>query len=147
MADANCHDRNAGGRTSELTSELVKTCQKLIGVETCMHLTCTGMPKEKVDTDLRVSYSQTISFCLLIAIIFACWLSSGKVTHVMFLRVLQELRTVYFVPLVPVTTTLRHSVHDSEDLASGVTREVATFKSPLVRCIRDLQTSHDKCDS
>ncbi|KAI0640789.1 methylenetetrahydrofolate reduct [Trametes meyenii] len=44
---------NAGGRTSELTSELVKTCQKLIGIETCMHLTCTGMPKEKVDTALR----------------------------------------------------------------------------------------------
>lgn len=47
--------RNAGGRTSELTSELVKTCQKLIGIETCMHLTCTGMPREKVDTALRVS--------------------------------------------------------------------------------------------
>ncbi|EIW58177.1 methylenetetrahydrofolate reduct [Trametes versicolor FP-101664 SS1] len=44
---------NAGGRTSELTSELVKTCQKLIGMETCMHLTCTGMPKEKVDVALR----------------------------------------------------------------------------------------------
>ncbi|EJF64401.1 methylenetetrahydrofolate reduct [Dichomitus squalens LYAD-421 SS1] len=44
---------NAGGRSSELTSELVKTCQKLIGIETCMHLTCTGMPKEKVDTALR----------------------------------------------------------------------------------------------
>ncbi|KAH9940805.1 methylenetetrahydrofolate reduct [Epithele typhae] len=44
---------NAGGRTSELTSELVKTCQKLIGIETCMHLTCTAMPKEKVDIALR----------------------------------------------------------------------------------------------
>ena len=55
--------RNAGGRTSELTSELVKACQKLIGIETCMHLTCTGMPKEKVDTALRVSRSQTISCC------------------------------------------------------------------------------------
>ncbi len=52
-------DRNAGGRTSELTSELVKTCQKLIGMETCMHLTCTGMPKEKVDIALRVSNSWT----------------------------------------------------------------------------------------
>lgn len=46
--------RNAGGRTSDLTSELVKTCQKLIGVETCMHLTCTNMPKEKVDIALKV---------------------------------------------------------------------------------------------
>lgn len=46
--------RNAGGRTSELTSEMVKTCQSLIGMETCMHLTCTNMPKEKVDIALRV---------------------------------------------------------------------------------------------
>jgi len=46
--------RNAGGRTSDLTSEMVKTCQGLIGLETCMHLTCTNMPKEKVDIALRV---------------------------------------------------------------------------------------------
>ncbi|KAF8532451.1 methylenetetrahydrofolate reductase-domain-containing protein [Gautieria morchelliformis] len=44
---------NAGGRTSDLTSELVKTCQGLIGIETCMHLTCTNMPKQKVDIALR----------------------------------------------------------------------------------------------
>jgi len=44
---------NAGGRTSDLTSEMVKTCQKLIGIETCMHLTCTNMPKEKVDIALK----------------------------------------------------------------------------------------------
>ncbi|KAJ3526405.1 hypothetical protein NM688_g8266 [Phlebia brevispora] len=44
---------NAGGRTSDLTSQLVKTCQGLIGVETCMHLTCTNMPKEKVDIALN----------------------------------------------------------------------------------------------
>ncbi|TFK29728.1 methylenetetrahydrofolate reductase [Coprinopsis marcescibilis] len=44
---------NAGGRTSDLTSEMVKTCQGLIGLETCMHLTCTNMPKEKVDIALR----------------------------------------------------------------------------------------------
>ncbi|KAH8103992.1 methylenetetrahydrofolate reduct [Cristinia sonorae] len=44
---------NAGGRTSDLTSELVRTCQKLIGVETCMHLTCTNMPAEKVDIALK----------------------------------------------------------------------------------------------
>jgi hypothetical protein len=37
-----------------MTSELVKTCQSLIGVETCMHLTCTNMPAEKVDNALRV---------------------------------------------------------------------------------------------
>jgi len=47
--------RNAGGRTSDLTAEMVKTCQGIIGIETCMHLTCTNMPKEKVDIALRVS--------------------------------------------------------------------------------------------
>lgn len=47
-------DRNAGGRTSDLTSEMVKTCQSLIGIETCMHLTCTNMPAEKVDIALKV---------------------------------------------------------------------------------------------
>jgi methylenetetrahydrofolate reductase (NADPH) len=46
--------RNAGGRTSDLTSEMVKTCQGLIGIETCMHLTCTNMRKEKVDIALTV---------------------------------------------------------------------------------------------
>lgn len=44
---------NAGGRTSDLSSEMVKTCQSLIGIETCMHLTCTNMPEEKVDIALR----------------------------------------------------------------------------------------------
>ncbi|KAH6915887.1 methylenetetrahydrofolate reductase [Coprinopsis sp. MPI-PUGE-AT-0042] len=44
---------NAGGRTSDLTSEMVKTCQGLIGIETCMHLTCTNMPMEKVDIALK----------------------------------------------------------------------------------------------
>ncbi|KAI0078698.1 methylenetetrahydrofolate reduct [Panus rudis PR-1116 ss-1] len=44
---------NAGGRTSELTSEMVKTCQSLIGIETCMHLTCTNMPASKVDIALK----------------------------------------------------------------------------------------------
>ncbi|KAK7012232.1 methylenetetrahydrofolate reductase [Favolaschia claudopus] len=44
---------NAGGRTSDLTAEMVKTCQGLIGIETCMHLTCTNMPMTKVDVALR----------------------------------------------------------------------------------------------
>ncbi|KAG8758831.1 hypothetical protein FRC11_002982 [Ceratobasidium sp. 423] len=44
---------NAGGRTSDLTSELVKTCQGVIGIETCMHLTCTNMHQEKIDVALR----------------------------------------------------------------------------------------------
>lgn len=56
--------RNAGGRTSELTSELVKTCQSLIGIETCMHLTCTNMPKEKVDIALRVRPCMRVKYVL-----------------------------------------------------------------------------------
>ncbi|EJU03439.1 methylenetetrahydrofolate reduct [Dacryopinax primogenitus] len=44
---------NAGGRTSELTSELVRCCQRDLGIETCMHLTCTNMPAAKVDIALK----------------------------------------------------------------------------------------------
>jgi methylenetetrahydrofolate reductase (NADPH) len=34
---------------------MVRTCQSLIGIETCMHLTCTNMPAPKVDIALAVS--------------------------------------------------------------------------------------------
>ncbi|SPO30641.1 probable MET13 - putative methylene tetrahydrofolate reductase [Ustilago trichophora] len=44
---------NAGGRTSDLTASLVKTVHTYIGLETCMHLTCTNMPREKIDTALK----------------------------------------------------------------------------------------------
>lgn len=44
---------NAGGRTSDLTAQLVKTVHTYIGLETCMHLTCTNMPREKVDNALK----------------------------------------------------------------------------------------------
>ncbi|PWN94844.1 putative MET13-putative methylene tetrahydrofolate reductase [Tilletiopsis washingtonensis] len=44
---------NAGGRTSDLTAQLVKTVHTYIGLETCMHLTCTNMPRSKVDVALR----------------------------------------------------------------------------------------------
>ncbi|CCX32765.1 methylenetetrahydrofolate reductase-domain-containing protein [Pyronema domesticum] len=47
---------NAGGRLSNLTCEMVKVAQSVYGLETCMHLTCTGMPKEKVDEALREAY-------------------------------------------------------------------------------------------
>lgn len=43
----------AGGRLSDLTLEMVKQAQNTYGLETCMHLTCTGMPKEKVDNALK----------------------------------------------------------------------------------------------
>ncbi|KAI5778617.1 methylenetetrahydrofolate reductase-domain-containing protein [Geopyxis carbonaria] len=47
---------NAGGRLSNLTCEMVNVAQSVYGLETCMHLTCTGMPKEKVDHALKEAY-------------------------------------------------------------------------------------------
>jgi methylenetetrahydrofolate reductase (NADPH) len=69
-----CMNRNAGGRTSDLTSEMVKTCQGLIGIETCMHLTCTNMPKEKVDNALAVR--PPASF--MSSHVFKPWLNLGR---------------------------------------------------------------------
>jgi len=43
----------AGGSTSDLTLEICTTAQTVYGLETCMHLTCTNMPREKVDWALR----------------------------------------------------------------------------------------------
>ncbi|KAL7270884.1 methylenetetrahydrofolate reductase (NAD(P)H) met13 [Rhizina undulata] len=47
---------NAGGRLSNLTCEMVNVAQSVYGLETCMHLTCTGMAKEKVDHALKEAY-------------------------------------------------------------------------------------------
>ncbi|CAG8616206.1 6012_t:CDS:2, partial [Scutellospora calospora] len=44
---------NAGGTSSRLTSEIVSTAQSVYGLETVMHLTCTNMPKEKIDKALK----------------------------------------------------------------------------------------------
>ena len=44
---------NAGGRTSDMTTQLVKTVHAYFGVETCMHLTCTNMPRSKIEVALR----------------------------------------------------------------------------------------------
>jgi methylenetetrahydrofolate reductase (NADPH) len=46
----------AGGRSAHLTCEMVKTAQTAIGLETCMHLTCTDMPKSKIDEALKEAY-------------------------------------------------------------------------------------------
>ena len=46
----------AGGRHSQLTCEMVNAAQAHYGLETCMHLTCTDMEKEKVDDALRQAY-------------------------------------------------------------------------------------------
>ncbi|KAI9857060.1 MAG: hypothetical protein M1824_004985 [Vezdaea acicularis] len=46
----------AGGRLSHLTCEMVNVAQSVYGLETCMHLTCTDMEKEKVDKALKDAY-------------------------------------------------------------------------------------------
>ena len=46
----------AGGTLSHLTCEMVKVAQTVYGLETCMHLTCTDMGKEKVDAALEDAY-------------------------------------------------------------------------------------------
>jgi methylenetetrahydrofolate reductase (NADPH) len=48
---------NAGGRLSNLTCEMVATSQSIIGLETCMHLTCTGMPVQLVENALKDAYN------------------------------------------------------------------------------------------
>lgn len=44
----------AGGSTSEATTNFVKTAHSELGLETCMHLTCTNMPVDMVDKALKV---------------------------------------------------------------------------------------------
>ncbi|KAG8631628.1 hypothetical protein KVT40_000768 [Elsinoe batatas] len=47
----------AGGHLSHLTTEMVKVAQSVYGLETCMHLTCTDMPRSKIDEALRDAYN------------------------------------------------------------------------------------------
>lgn len=46
----------AGGHRSELTCEMVDVAHSRLGMETCMHLTCTDMRKEKLDAALKEAY-------------------------------------------------------------------------------------------
>lgn len=48
---------NAGGRSSTLTNDMVYTAQSTLGLETCMHLTCTNMPVEWIDDALHKAYT------------------------------------------------------------------------------------------
>lgn len=47
----------AGGTLSSLTCEMVKVAQSVYGLETCMHLTCTDMEREKIDGALKEAYN------------------------------------------------------------------------------------------
>ncbi|KAF2763151.1 methylenetetrahydrofolate reductase 2 [Pseudovirgaria hyperparasitica] len=46
----------AGGRNSQLTTEMVNVAQSVYGLETCMHLTCTDMEQSKLDEALADAY-------------------------------------------------------------------------------------------
>ena len=46
----------AGGRLAELTCEMVLQSQSVHGLETCMHLTCTDMGTEGVNSALAAAY-------------------------------------------------------------------------------------------
>ncbi|QRG38163.1 methylenetetrahydrofolate reductase [Candidozyma auris] len=48
---------NAGGRSSTLTNEMVYTAQSTLGLETCMHLTCTNMKVELIDEALKKAHA------------------------------------------------------------------------------------------
>lgn len=48
---------NAGGRLSTLTSDMVNTTSTVLGLETCMHLTCTNMPLSLIDDALQKAYN------------------------------------------------------------------------------------------
>ncbi|GME81440.1 unnamed protein product [Ambrosiozyma monospora] len=47
---------NAGGRLSTLTTEMVNTTSTVLGLETCMHLTCTNMDLKLIDDALQSAY-------------------------------------------------------------------------------------------
>ncbi|KAJ3024151.1 hypothetical protein HKX48_005551 [Thoreauomyces humboldtii] len=54
---------NAGGSSSHVTMQICTTAQSVYGLETCMHLTCTNMPREKIDealTDAKAAGIQNI---------------------------------------------------------------------------------------
>jgi methylenetetrahydrofolate reductase (NADPH) len=46
----------AGGTTSDLSLEMANNIQKQLGVDTCLHLTCTNMTIDKLDETLEVSH-------------------------------------------------------------------------------------------
>lgn len=47
---------NAGGRLSNLSTEIINTCQSVLGLETCLHLTCTNMSISIIDKALKEAH-------------------------------------------------------------------------------------------
>ncbi|GMG18912.1 unnamed protein product [Ambrosiozyma monospora] len=50
----------AGGTTAEKTLDLAITCQKELGLTTCLHLTCTNTSKEVIDNALKTAKANGI---------------------------------------------------------------------------------------
>ncbi|GME93427.1 unnamed protein product [Ambrosiozyma monospora] len=50
----------AGGTTAEKTLDLAITCQKELGLTTCLHLTCTNTSKEVIDDALKTAKANGI---------------------------------------------------------------------------------------
>lgn len=48
---------NAGGTNNNLTNDIVFTAQSVLGLETCMHLTCTNMSVQTIDKALDDAYN------------------------------------------------------------------------------------------
>lgn len=49
---------NAGGKVTSknLSNEIINVCQSVLGLETCLHLTCTNMPVSIIDKALEEAY-------------------------------------------------------------------------------------------
>lgn len=69
---------NAGGSSSNLTCDIVATAQSILGLETCMHLTCTGMPKDMVEKALEDAYKAGCKTFLPFVVMLLVILISGQ---------------------------------------------------------------------
>lgn len=52
----------AGGTRADTTAQFVKAAHEEFGLETCMHLTCTDMPRDQVDKALEVGTGITLAY-------------------------------------------------------------------------------------
>lgn len=53
----------AGGARADTTAQFVKAAHEDFGLETCMHLTCTDMSREKVEKALEVRLPGLVVVC------------------------------------------------------------------------------------
>ena len=47
----------AGGTRADTTAQFVKAAHEEFGLETCMHLTCTDMPRDQIEKALEVRFA------------------------------------------------------------------------------------------